>query len=97
MIEPVVIKTKQLMFYCDELIEFRGIGRSFDFWRLYTNVKFVLREISSAFSTLIGIGGVVALVYFFQLKGQLRESPSPERVANQLGGSKSTPMCIYKF
>ena len=30
-------------------------------------------------------------------KGQLRESPSPKRVVGQLGGSKSTPMCIYKF
>ena len=29
--------------------------------------------------------------------GQLRESPSPKRVVGQLGGSKSTPMCIYKF
>ena len=30
-------------------------------------------------------------------KRQLRESPSPKRVVGQLGGSKSTPMCIYKF
>ena len=29
-------------------------------------------------------------------KGQLNESPSPERVVGQLEGSKSTRMYIYK-
>ena len=34
---------------------------------------------------------------FIFKNGQLRESPSPKRVVGQLGGSKSTPMCIYEF
>ena len=38
-----------------------------------------------------------ALLHSRIKKGQLRESRSPKRAVGQLGGSKSTPMCIYKF
>ena len=63
MMEPVFIKRREIINYLDENIEFKRTERSFDFWRLNNKVKNSLRETSSAFYTLIGIGCVVAKVY----------------------------------
>ena len=42
MIEPTHIKTKELMFYFEEHFEFKGIHKSINLYKIYTNKKMYL-------------------------------------------------------
>ena len=42
MIEPTHIKTKELMFYFEEYLEFKGIHISINLYKVYTNIKMYL-------------------------------------------------------
>ena len=59
MIEPIDFKSKELMFSFNEYLDALGIERSFDFCRLYKNVKLVLSEINSAY---FAIGGIATTI-----------------------------------
>ena len=39
MIEPTHIKPKELMFYFEEYLEFKGIHKPINLYKIYTNIK----------------------------------------------------------
>ena len=47
MIEPTHINSKELMFYFDKYLEFKGIHKSINLYKIYTKIKSVLSEIHS--------------------------------------------------
>ena len=70
MIEPKHIKPKELMFYFEEYLEFKGIHKSNDLYRINTNIKNVLSEIHTGCVAVFGITVLVVGVYtYFQKRG----------------------------
>ena len=55
MIEPTHIKPKELMFYLEEYLECKGIHKSINLYKIYTNIKNVLSEIHSGYYAIAGI------------------------------------------
>ena len=58
MIEPSHIKPKELMFYFEEYLEYKGIHKSINLYKIYTNIKSVLSEMHSGY---IVLGGAISL------------------------------------
>ena len=48
-LNPTHIKPKKLMFYFEEYLEFKGIHKSINLYKIYTNIKNVLDEIHSGY------------------------------------------------
>ena len=70
MIEPTQIKPKELMFYFEEYLKFKGIHKSIDLYKIYTNIRNVLSEIHSAYYAVFGMVAIVGVVYiYFQKRG----------------------------
>ena len=70
MIEPTHIKPKELMFYFEEFLEFKGIHKSINLYKIYTNIKNVLSEIHSAYYGVFGMIAIVGAGYtYFQKRG----------------------------
>ena len=70
MIEPTHIKPKELMFYFEEYLEFKGIHKSINLYKIYTNIKNVLSEIHSGYVAVFGITAIIGGVYtYFQKRG----------------------------
>ena len=59
MLEPTHVKPKELMFYFEEYLEFKGIHKSINLYKIYTNIKSVLSEIHSGY---IVLGGAITLL-----------------------------------
>ena len=55
MLGPTHIKPNDLMFYFEEYLDFKGLNKSFNFHKTYTNIKSKFNEIHS--------GYLVQLVY----------------------------------
>ena len=58
MIEPPHIKPKEIMFYFEEYLEFKGRHKSINLYKIYTNIKSVFSEIHSGY---IDLGGAISL------------------------------------
>ena len=58
MIEPTHIKPKEIKLYFEEYLEFKGIHKSINLYKIYTNIKSVLSEIHSGY---IALGGAISL------------------------------------
>ena len=72
MIEPTHIKPKELMFYFEEYLEFKGIHKSINLYKIYTMIKNVLSEIHSGYVAVFGITAIVGGVYtHFRKRGNL--------------------------
>ena len=70
MIEPTHIKPKELMFYFEEYLEFKGIHKSINLYKIYTNIKNVLSEIHSGYYAIAGMVTMVGFGYsYFQKCG----------------------------
>ena len=70
MIEPTHIKPKELMFYFEEFLEFKGINKSINLYKIYTNIKNKLSEIHSGYYAIAGIVTMVGFSYsYFQKHG----------------------------
>ena len=70
MMEPTHIKPEELMFYFEEYLDFKGIHKSVNLYKIYTNIKNVLSEIHSGYVVVIGITALVGGVYtYFQKRG----------------------------
>ena len=59
MIEPTHIKLKVLMFYFEEYLEFKGIDKSINLYKIYTNIKNVHSETHSAYYAVFGMVAIV--------------------------------------
>ena len=70
MIEPTHIKPKKLMFYFEEYLEFKGIHKSINLYKIYTNIKIILSEIHSGYYAIAGMVTMVGSGYsYFQKHG----------------------------
>ena len=70
MIEPTHIKPKELTFYFEEYLEFKGIHKSINLYKIYTNIKNVLSEIHSGYYAIAGMVTMVGFGYsYFQKHG----------------------------
>ena len=71
MIEPTHIKSKELMFYFEDYLEFKGIHKSINLYKIYTNIKNVLSEIHSGYYAIAGMVTMVGFGYsYFQKHGK---------------------------
>ena len=59
MIEPTHIKPKELIFYFEEYLEFKGIHKSINLYKNYTNMKNLLSEIHSGYVAVFGMAAIV--------------------------------------
>ena len=70
MIESTQIKPKELMFYFEEYLEFKGIHKSINLYKIYTNIKNVPSEIHSGYYAIAGMVNMVGFGYsYFQKHG----------------------------
>ena len=65
MLEPTHIKTNELMFYFEECLDFKGINKSFNFYKTYTNIKSVFIEIHSGDVAIFGVISVLGIGYSY--------------------------------
>ena len=49
MLEPIHIKPNGLMFYFEKKLDFKGINKSFNLYKTYTNIKSTLNAIHSGY------------------------------------------------
>ena len=63
MLEPTHIKPNELMFYFEEYLDFRGIKKSFNFYKTYTNIKSIFNEIHSEYVAIFGVICVLGIAY----------------------------------
>ena len=70
MIKPTHIKPKELTFYFEEYLEFKGIHKSNNLYKIFKNKKKLLSEIHSGYVAVFGITALVGGVYtYFQKRG----------------------------
>ena len=75
MIEPSHIKPNELMFYFEEYLEFKGIHKSINLYKIYTNIKSVLSEIHSGYIVLGGAISLFGIGYsYFQSSGNNKDN-----------------------
>ena len=75
MIEPTYIKPKELMFYFEEYLDFKGIHKSINLYKIYTNIKSVLSEIHSGYIVLGGAISLFGIGYsYFQSSGNNKDN-----------------------
>ena len=76
MIEPTQIKQKELMFYFEEYLEFKGIHKTINLYKIYTNIKNVFSEIYSGHVAIFGITAIVGGVntYFQKLGNNINNN-----------------------
>ena len=68
MLEPTHIKRNQLMFYFEEYLDFKGINKSFNFYKTYTNIKSIFNEIHSGYVAIFGVISVLGIGYNYYQK-----------------------------
>ena len=75
MIEPTYIKPKELMFYFEEYLKFKGIHISINLYKIYTNIKSVLGELHSGYIVLGGAINLFGIRYsYFQSSGNNKDN-----------------------
>ena len=75
MTEPSHIKPKKLIFYFEEYLEFKGIHKSINLYKIYTNIKSVLSEIHSGYIVLGGAISLFGIGYsYFQSSGNNKDN-----------------------
>ena len=75
MTEPSHIKPKELMFYFDEYLEFKGIHKSINLYKIYTKIKSVLSEIHNRYIVLGGAISLFGIGYsYFQSSGNNKDN-----------------------
>ena len=75
MIEPSHIKPKELMFYFEEYLEFKGIHKSINLYKIYTNIKSVFCDIQSGYIVLGGAISLFGIGYsYFQSSGNNKDN-----------------------
>ena len=65
MLEPTHIKPNELMFYFDEYLDFKGINKSFNFYKTYTNINTVFNEIHSGYVAIFVVNSVLGIGYSY--------------------------------
>ena len=50
MLEPTHIKPNELMFYFEEFLDFKGVNKSFTFYKTYTNIRHLYEYLTLTFS-----------------------------------------------
>ena len=68
MLEPTHIKPYELMFYFEEYLDFKGLNKSFNLYKTYTNMKSILNEIHRGFVAKIGVISVLGIEYSYYQK-----------------------------
>ena len=68
MLEPTHNKPNELMFYFEEYLDFKGINKSFNFYKTYTNIKSVYNEIHSGSVAMFGAISVLGIAYSYYQK-----------------------------
>ena len=68
MLEPTYIKPNELMFYFEEYLDFKGINKSFNFYKTYTNIKSIFNEIQSGYVAIFGVISVLGIGYSYYQK-----------------------------
>ena len=75
MIEPSHIKPKEIMFYFEEHLEFKGIHKSINLYKLNTYIKSLLSEIHSGYIVLGGAISLFGIGYsYFQSSGKHKDN-----------------------
>ena len=65
MLEPTHIKPNELMFYFEEYLDFKGINKSFNLYKTYTNIKSIFNEIHSGHVSIFGVISVLGNGYSY--------------------------------
>ena len=61
MLEPTHIKPYELMFFFEEYLDFKGLKKSFNLYKTYTNIKSILNEIHNGYDAIIGVISVLGI------------------------------------
>ena len=51
------------MFYFEDLLDFKGINKSFIFYKIFTNIKSIFNEIQSGYVAIFGLIRVLGIGY----------------------------------
>ena len=68
MLEPKHIKPNKLMFYFEEYLDFKGIKKSFNFYKTYTTIKSIFIEIHSGYVAIFSVISVLGIAYSYYQK-----------------------------